>query len=385
MPAAAIKTPKWLSQMQHILEGLNEGVGIADDHLRLIFANDALLQLVQYDRGEIRGCTPDALFPAEDLPFIMRQHEWDLRYGHHRYEFHLPRKDGQKIPVIFSGRMITGPDGCRYHLVIVTDITEQKRVEQELRETNSLLQERQREIEAELALAARVQQSLVPRNVVWKDLVVEAYYSPARTIGGDFGVVLPHGKEALSIVVCDVSGHGIGSALVANRIYSETLHELECAPGPGCLLRCLHDFVFRRITTDGFYFAMAAARFSQQGRRMTFAAGGTPPAILVSRNAIRLLHAQSGVLGCVQETAPSDSADEIDLGSGDRLVFYTDGLVEVFNPNGDMLGEEGLANLILQAAKLPLPEMRQAIVNGVSAWRHGQLVDDVSLVIVQVR
>jgi PAS domain S-box-containing protein len=385
MRAEAIKTPKWLSQMQHILEGLNEGVGIADDHLRLIFANAALLQLVQYDREEIRGCTPDALFPTEDLPVIMRQHQWDLRYGHSRYEFHLPRKDGQKIPVIFSGRMITGPDGCRYHLVIVTDITEQKRVEQELRGTNSLLQERQREIEAELTLAARVQQSLVPRNVVWKDLVVEAYYSPARTIGGDFGVVLPHGKEALSIVVCDVSGHGIGSALVANRIYSETLHELECGPSPGCLLRCLHDFVLRRIATDGFYFVMAAARFSQQGRRMTFAAGGTPPSILVSRNAVRLLHAQCGILGCLQQTGPSDSADEIDLGSGDRLVFYTDGLVEVFNPNGDMLGEEGLATLILQAAKLPLPEMRQAIVNGVSAWRHGPLVDDVSLVIVQVR
>ena len=118
---------------------------------------------------------------------------------------------------------------------------------------------------------------------------------------------------------------------------------------------------------------------------MTFAAGGTPPAILVSRNAIRLLHAQCGILGCLQQTVPSDSADEIDLGSGDRLVFYTDGLVEVFNPNGDMLGAEGLANLILRAAKLPLPEMRQAIVNGVSAWRHGPLVDDVSLVIAQVR
>jgi hypothetical protein len=50
-----------------------------------------------------------------------------------------------------------------------------------------------------------------------------------------------------------------------------------------------------------------------------------------------------------------------------------------------MLQVEGLSNIVLQAAKLPLPEMRQAILDGVSAWRHGPLADDVSLVIAEVR
>jgi PAS domain S-box-containing protein len=385
MPGTNTKTPNWLSQMEHILEELNEGVGIADDQLRLIFANDALLQLAQYNREEIRGCTPDALFPAEDLPFIIRQHERDLRYGRHRYEFYLPRKDGQKIPAIFSGRMIAGPDGERYHLFVVTDITEQKRVEQQLRETNSLLEDRQREIEADLALASRVQQSLAPRSITWNDLSIETYYSPARTIGGDFGIVLPHSPDVLNVVLCDVTGHGIGSALLANRIYSETLHELEGAYGPGSVLRHVHEFVYTHLATDGLYFSMAAARFTQRGRRLTFAAAGHPPAMHVSNRSLRLLESQDGVLGCLSETAPSESADEIDLVSKDRLVLYTDGLVEVFNPTGEMLGEEGLASLVLQTTKLRLPEMRQAILDGVSAWRHGPLGDDVSLVIAEVR
>ena len=63
-----------------------------------IFANDALLHLAQYNLEEVPGCTPDALFQAEDLPFIKRQYEWNLRFGRHRYEFYLPREDGQKIP-----------------------------------------------------------------------------------------------------------------------------------------------------------------------------------------------------------------------------------------------------------------------------------------------
>ena len=82
-------------------------------------------------------------------------------------------------------------------------------------------------------LAARIQQSLAPHNLAWKDLAIEAYYSPAHAIGGDFGIVLPQGDEFLSLILCDVSGHGIASALMANRIYSETLNALERKTEPG--------------------------------------------------------------------------------------------------------------------------------------------------------
>lgn len=250
--------------------------------------------------------------------------------------------------------------------------------------SNAFLKKRQTEIEAELSLAARVQQSLAPRSLVWNDVSVETYYSPAHTIGGDFGIVFPHNDEVLTILMCDVSGHGIGSALMANRIYSETLHHLEREATPGNLLRHLHDFAHVRLATDGFYFTMAAVRFSRRGRRASFAAGGHPPAILVSNGRTRLLQPQNGILGCLAETAPSESANEFELSSGDRFLLYTDGLVEVFNTRDEMLGIEGFSQLVLNSANLTLPEMRQAIIDGVTAWRHGPLADDVSLVIVEI-
>jgi phosphoserine phosphatase RsbU/P len=385
MPDANLQTPDWLRQTENILEELNEGVVIVNDQLRIVFANEALIRMGQYERGEIEGRTPDAFFPATDIPYIMRMRESGHRYGRHRNEFYLPRKNGDKIPAIFSGRVIQGPDGREYVLLIVTDISAQKQVEEQLRASNGLLKKRQEEMEAELSLAARVQQSLAPRSLVWNDLAVESCYSPARTIGGDFGVVLPHSDELLSLIMCDVSGHGIGSALMANRIYSETLHQLEQKVGPATLLRHVHDFVHDCIATDGFYFTMAAVRFSQRGRRMAFAAAGHPPAMLVSKGDVRQLDSQNGILGCLSETAPSESADEIDLGPGDRLVLYTDGLVEVFNNLDDMFGVEGLRELVHQSATLTFPEMQKAILDGVAAWRQGPLADDVSLVIVEVR
>src|ERR1700675_4798872 len=385
MPNTTTETPDWLREMETILEELNEGVVVLDDELRVIFANEALTRMGHFDREEIQGRTPDAIFPSEDLPCIKRQHESGLRYGRNRTEFYFPRKDGGKIPAIFSGRIIQGPDKRDYVLLTVTDISAQKEIEEQLRESNSLLQKRQDEMDAELALAAHVQQSLAPHSLIWKNLAVAAYYSPARTVGGDFGVVHPEGDYSLTIVLSDVSGHGVGSALMANRIYSETLHALGRKTEPGTLLRELHHFVHTRITVAGFFCAMAAARCSHDGGRPSFSAASQPPAMLGSNGTLRRVESRKGILGCLSETTPSEPSIEVELSPGDRLILYTDGLVEVFNYLDDMLGVEGLENLVLQSAKLPLADMQKTILEGVAAWRNGPLADDVSLVIVEVR
>jgi PAS domain S-box-containing protein len=149
--------------METILEELNEGVVVLDDQLRVIFANEALARMGHFERDEIQGRTPDAIFPSEDLfPIstdINRQHESGHRYCRHRSEFYFPRQDCGKISAIFSGRVVQGPHKQDYVLLTVTDISAQKGIEEQLRESNSLPQKRQDEISTELALAAHVQQS----------------------------------------------------------------------------------------------------------------------------------------------------------------------------------------------------------------------------------
>lgn len=381
---SSLQIPDWLRQTESILEELNEGVAIVDDRLRVVFANEALIRMGRYERGEIEGHTLDAIFPPKDIPYIVQQYESGHRYGRHRNEFYLPRKNGGKIPSIFSGRVIRGPDGREYVLLVVTDISAQKQIEEQLRKSNALLEDRQREIEAELAIAELVQQSLAPQSLAWKNVSVETYYCPARTIGGDFGVVLPQSDKSLDVIVCDVSGHGVGSALMANRIYSEMLHALEHSGEPANLLQRLHAFVRDRIPQEGFFFTMTAARFTDGGRRMAFAAAGQPPAILVAKGTVRLLESRTGILGCIAETAQPASAEDVELAAGDRLVMYTDGLVEVFNGVDEMLGVDGLVKLVMETVRLELPEMRKAILDGVCAWSGGPLSDDVSLVIIEV-
>jgi serine phosphatase RsbU (regulator of sigma subunit) len=162
-------------------------------------------------------------------------------------------------------------------------------------------------------------------------------------------------------------------------------HELKQNAGLGSLLRRLHAFVHDYIGLEGFYFTMAAGRFVQRGRRLTFAAAGHSPGNSYLNRSLRLLDSRSAILGSLADVSPSESVDEIDLTSGDRLVLYTDGFIDVFNKRDEMLGIEGLEELVRRSAKRPLPEMKQAILDGVSAWRHGPLTDDMSLVIVELR
>jgi sigma-B regulation protein RsbU (phosphoserine phosphatase) len=107
--------------------------------------------------------------------------------------------------------------------------------------------------------------------------------------------------------------------------------------------------------------------------------------MLVSNGTLRLLESRTGILGWLPALAEFQPAEEIELLPGDRLILYTDGLIEVFNSLNQMFGEPGLKDLVLQSAKLTLPEMQRAILDGVAAWRHGPLADDLTLVIVEVR
>jgi sigma-B regulation protein RsbU (phosphoserine phosphatase) len=130
---------------------------------------------------------------------------------------------------------------------------------------------------------------------------------------------------------------------------------------------------------------MAIVRLTAHGARMSFAAGGHPPAIWISPTGkVRLLESRGTVLGLLDEAIPAEASEEFDLATGERLVLYTDGLTEVWNAKGEMLGMEGFTHIVQRNAALPLPEMKLAILRDVEAFRHGPVTDDISLVLLEV-
>ena len=375
---------KWVDGMKGVLETLNQGVIINDDGKRIIFANHLFLKMIGIPAEELLGTTITDLYPPEAAAELEKHIARRRAEGHNQYEFYLPKRGGEKLPVLITARQIEDPDGNVFAVITATDITEQKRAENALREANAQLEQRHREIEEDLLLAARVQQSLAPSGLSWGKVSVETFYQPVRTIGGDFGLVAPRGSN-LSLMVCDVSGHGIGSALVANRIYSETMSQIERGAGLGAMMKHLNTFVKGNLGSSVFYFTMVAARLNYDDRSLEFAGAGHPPAMIIQPGqAPRLLESRSAVLGLLDDAVDNEAASEIPVQAGDRVVIYTDGFTETFNSDKDMLGVEGFAEIVRETSKLSLPEMKQQILERVAAWRYGPAADDMSLVLIEI-
>ena len=375
---------EWLDGVVGILETLNQGVIINDDCGETVFANSHYLQMIGLPAGEVIGRKVTDLFPPEDVPALLQQIERRQRQGSNLFEFYLPQRDGSRMPVVVTSRQIEDPDGGIFAVVTMTDISAQKRAETALREANVQLEQRHREIEEDLLLAARVQQSLAPGSLVWGGVAVETFYQPVRTIGGDFGLVAPR-PDHLNLMICDVSGHGIGSALVANRIYTETMSQIERGVALAPMMQHLNRFVIGSLRSSVFYFTLVAARLDLSARTLEFAGAGHPPGMIIKPgDAPRLLESRSSVLGLLQDAVDTENAMQVPVASGERVILYTDGFTESFNEKDDMLGVEGLAEIIRETAMLPLPEMTREIVNRVAAFRGGPAADDMSLVVVEI-
>ncbi len=381
-----IVKPEWLKPMEGILEILNEGVGLTDDTGHVLFVNQCMERLLGAPRAALIGKAADAFYSGKDYEFTLERRARIKGGGYDRYEFFIPHADGKRVPVIISARELEAPDGSPFLVFTCTDISQQKKAEQNLREANAQLKNRAEEIDRELAIASRVQKSLAPQPLRWGRVAVETFYKPVHTIGGDFGLVFPFDGTHLDLLVCDISGHGISSALLANRIYTETVSLLRHGMELDEMLRTLNHFVMQYMQIDGFIFTLAAARLDLSGRQLDYAAAGHPPALLISSfGEVRRLEPRGTVLGRLTEAVPEKAMEQLKLSAGDRLMLYSDGLIEVWNEDGEMLGVEGLEKIVRTAAGSPLAAMREAILEGVNLYSAGPLRDDATLILAEIR
>jgi PAS domain S-box-containing protein len=377
--------PEWLARMGAVLEVLNEGVVISDDRPRIVFANSSFVEMIGIPSEELIGFDPSNFYSSQEWEFVAMQIGIAFRDGHNRYEFFLPRKGGGRIPVIISYRAIE-KSGKRFRVVTFTDISKQVQAEERLRRANTELHKRQMEIEEDLRLAARVQNSLAPRSLVGASISVDAFYHPVHSIGGDLALVESVNDEHLNLLVGDISGHGIGSALVANRIYTQTMVHLRSGMPLTEMFAELNRFLIEDICGSGMFVTAAAVRIDPDRRSMVFAGAGHPPAILARPGQDPLLlESQSMILGALPKAVKSAGNAEVELQPDDRILLYTDGITEVFNGQGEMLDISGIQEIVRKLSCLPAEKMKQGILNEVAAWRDGAPTDDACLLLVHVR
>jgi len=208
------------------------------------------------------------------------------------------------------------------------------------------------EMEQELATARRIQDSILPRSSPeLQALRLAARYQPMTAVAGDFYDFAKLGDAHLTILVADVSGHGVPAALVASMLKVCFAALREKARDPASVLTGLN--VMLRDSLGGQYVTAACASIDTHEKIITYSGAGHPPALLLRRQAGSVVPLLENGLFIGPFPQASYANLSISFQPGDRLLLYTDGIPEATARDGEEFGQERLAAFLIATADLP--------------------------------
>jgi len=285
-----------------------------------------------------------------------------------------------------AGKRLAGGDyGARVDIRTGDELQELATV---FNDTGPKLLERE-SLKRSLALAMEVQQHLLPGEapaIEGFDVAGQCDYCDET--GGDYYDFLQAVEVApglLGIAVGDVTGHGIGAALLMASARAVLRSHLGRYEGDlSALLAALNEHLYRD-TGDGRFMTLFVGLLDGPGRLLRWASGGHDPALWLRKaNGSFEELPNTGVPLGILEGAPFDQSGPVALESGDIVVIGTDGIWEAANQDQDMFGKLRLQDVIAANAERSAEEIHQAVVAAVHAFRGAEpQKDDITLVVIK--
>jgi sigma-B regulation protein RsbU (phosphoserine phosphatase) len=244
------------------------------------------------------------------------------------------------------------------------------------------VREQQQAIQSEVDLAANVQRGLLPEAPPQVDGVdVDGRCIPAANVGGDYFDYLVDGQGRLVVVIADVAGHSISSALLMAMARSILRREVTTASGPAELLESTNAALFADLVRAELFITAFCACYDPIGGRLTYSnAGHNPP--YLRRHAdgeVAPLDTDGIALGLLEEGGYEQR--ELAVAPGDLLLLYTDGVVESADHEQRQFGDERLHELVGDANGRAPHELIDSVLDAVRRHADGLAQqDDVTMV-----
>jgi len=251
---------------------------------------------------------------------------------------------------------------------------------------NARLVERERErqrLEQEINIARDIQQALLPRDFrEYPHLAVTGFNLPCLSVGGDYFDVFPLSDGRTAFLIADVSGKGLGAALVTTMLQG-ALSGMTLGTDPARVFRHVNRFLCDH-TEVGRYATMFFGILDQEGH-LEFINAGHPSPFLIRRGVAEEAFTEGSYpVGLVPEA--EYTAVCLKLEPGDTLVLFSDGVTEAMDPDEQMFGIERLKELLTGQLECPLEHIQKCVLEGVENFARGaHQADDVTLLIVRYR
>jgi HAMP domain-containing protein len=242
--------------------------------------------------------------------------------------------------------------------------------------------ERQR-IEDELALARRIQARLLPTAPPEVEgLELAGTSESAREVGGDYYDYLPLGDGRVALVIADVSGKGVGAALLMSGFRASLLSQDLAGTDVAEVVGRLNHFLHRSVEPGKFVTAFLGVLDGRSGQLVYCNAGHNAPLLVGTDGKVTRLETAGLILG-ILEHSPYEAGQAM-LRPGERLVLFTDGVTEAANESDEQWGEERLLELLRSAPQDPCAGVMARIVEEVRRFEGARgASDDVTLIVAR--
>jgi serine phosphatase RsbU (regulator of sigma subunit)/ketosteroid isomerase-like protein len=320
---------------------------LADDFV----SHTRVLPGQQLDREGYKRMSLEFAAAFSNSRFIVEEQVAEAEKVVSRFTVHATHDLGEFLGVAPTGRQITC-NAIFIHRIEGGKIAEerslgtvaQKLVEQRLEQERM---ERER-LEQELEVARSIQQASLPKEVPTpEDWQIAPYYQPARQVGGDFYDfhLLPEGK--LGLAVGDATGKGVPAALVMSTTCGMLRLAAQSYSSPGQILQRVNEALCPNIPSNMFVTCFYAIVDPISATLSYANAGHNLPCCSHDDQAATELEARGMPLGLMPQMSYEEK--ETVLVPGERVFFYTDGLIEAHNPKGEMFGTPRLRGLLSES------------------------------------
>jgi PAS domain S-box-containing protein len=374
-----------LNLLELAIDGAKEGITISDmkDPQRpLIFVNEGFEYTTGYQHHEVLGKNCRFLQgphrdPENDLPLSELKQALDQAKP-----CTVLLKNYRKSGELFWNRLSLTPifdadKSLTYFVGVQTDVTAEILAKEAAATSYKKLEENFALMEQDLAHASFVQQSILPTKFPdSKSLKFYAKFEPMTHIGGDFYDVFQIKPDLFGVMIADVTGHGASAALLtlmASHVFKEAAKN---SSKPEDVLRKTNQALYKKIP-PGKFITMFYGVVDEVSKTFSYCQAGHPCAYLIRGDdqTVHELTTNCSLLGVFDGSMASFEQKTIPLAPGDKVVLYTDALVEAKAQDKTYLGNEHLNTLLSDAAICSIDQLLEQLYRSGLLFIEGGKID----------
>jgi phosphoserine phosphatase RsbU/P len=261
------------------------------------------------------------------------------------------------------------------------DVTLLEIVEREVQDGRAA-RRRDHKQQREAEEARLIQRGLLPTTTPQvKGIDLSVTWLPADGVGGDCFDTLGFG-DVLGVSIADIAGKGLPAALLMSNLQAAVRAFAQDAVSPASINNSINRLLCRNMAS-GRFATFCYARIEPASGRIVYSnAGHNPPLLIRPGGTVEKLGDGGMVLGIFPDNQYEQA--ELTLTAGDRLLFYTDGITEARNPEGDEYGEDRLAEVALAVREGSAETIKDAVLTNVNAFTNEKFEDDATLIVVGI-